>query len=166
MKGYALRARHLSHANGKGTRPDHLIVAVLCLMSLLIAITLLTHGTDSSVLLLGGAAQPKRDAATPVSKPSSIKVSQALVRIDQSSPAQYASRDEHERWWQSTCSTASMTEVFNAYGQHLRITDVLQVEKSIGAIRPDLGLLYPAGIDETARHFGFNTSTLSNPTVS
>src|SRR5260370_8276121 len=51
-----------------------------------------------------------------------------------------------------------MTEVFNAYGYHLRVTDVLKVEAQIGMITPALGLVDPSGVALTATHFGFNTN--------
>src|SRR5579859_2886734 len=84
--------------------------------------------------------------------------SQQLVRISQLDPNQYDSPDEYHTWAYSACSTASMTEVFNAYGRHFRITDVLKVEVRIGAITPELGLLDPSGIQTTAAQFGFKTA--------
>jgi len=51
-----------------------------------------------------------------------------------------------------------MTEVFNAYGRHYRVTDVLKVEARIGEITPQLGLLEDSGIEHTAAQFGFKTS--------
>jgi hypothetical protein len=54
-----------------------------------------------------------------------VNASQQLVRISQLDPAQYNSTDEDNTWAYSACSTASMTEVFNAYGSHYRITDIL-----------------------------------------
>ena len=85
--------------------------------------------------------------------------SQQLQRISQLDPAQYSSSSEFNTWAYSACSTAAMTEVFNAYGHHFRITDVLKVEAKIGAITPDLGLLDPSGIQQTAAQFGFKTSS-------
>ncbi|SRR5579884_1006087 len=84
--------------------------------------------------------------------------SQRLVRISQLDPNQYSSQQEWNTWAYSACSAASMTEVFNAYGMHLRITDVLQVEARIGEITPQLGLLRPEGIVNTAAQFGFKTT--------
>jgi hypothetical protein len=88
----------------------------------------------------------------------SINASQTLVRISQLDPAQYDSTDEYNTWAYSACSAASMTEVFDAYGRHFRITDVLTVEARIGAITPELGLLDPSGIQATATQFGFKTT--------
>ena len=48
-----------------------------------------------------------------------------------------------------------MTEVFDAYGRHFRITHVLKVEAQIGAITSQMGLLDPSGIQQTAAQFGF-----------
>ncbi len=88
----------------------------------------------------------------------SINASQTLVRISQLDPAQYNSTDEYNIWAYSACSAAAMTEVFDAYGRHFRITDVLTVEARIGAITPQLGLLDPSGIQATAAQFGFKTT--------
>jgi hypothetical protein len=83
---------------------------------------------------------------------------QQLARISQLDPNQYDSSAEYNTWAYSACSTASLTEVFNAYGRHFRITDVLKVEARIGAITPALGLLDPSGIQTTAAQFGFKTT--------
>jgi hypothetical protein len=87
----------------------------------------------------------------------SANASQALTRISQLDPNEYASNAEYNTWAYSACSTASMTEVFDAYGYHYRITDVLRIESQIGAITPDLGLVDPSGIASTATKFGFKT---------
>src|SRR6266852_4967242 len=84
--------------------------------------------------------------------------SQRLVRISQLDPAQYGSPAEFNTWAYSACSAAAMTEVFNAYGRHYRVTDVLQVEAQIGEITPQLGLVRPEGIQNTAAQFGFKTT--------
>ncbi len=83
--------------------------------------------------------------------------SQHLARISQLDPAQYSSRAEFDTWAYSACSTASMTEVFDAYGGQYRITDVLRVESQLGEITPDQGLVRPEGIAITAAQFGFKT---------
>lgn len=90
--------------------------------------------------------------------PVHLTASQRLVRISQLDPAQYSSTEEYTLWAYSACSAASMTEVFNAYGNSLRITDVLQVEYRIGEITPSQGLLRPQGIANTAAQFGFKTN--------
>ena len=87
-----------------------------------------------------------------------MNASQQLLRISQLDPAQYNSSSEYNTWAYSACSAASMTEVFDAWGRHFRITDVLTVESRIGAITPDLGLLDPSGIQLTASQFGFKTN--------
>ncbi len=84
--------------------------------------------------------------------------SQRLARIYQLDPGQYATPGDYNTWAYSACSTAAMTEVFNAYGAHLRIADVLKVEAQIGAITPALGLTDPSGIEHTAAQFGFTTN--------
>jgi hypothetical protein len=87
-----------------------------------------------------------------------LNASQQLVRISQLDPAQYNSPEEYNTWAYSACSAASMTEVFNAYGHHYRITDILNVEAQIGEITPALGLLRPEGVEHTAVQFGFKTT--------
>lgn len=116
--------------------------------------------TNSSAANMASSETAPKNVGTPA------PASQTLVRINQTDEAQYASAQEHDTWAYSTCSTASMVEVLNAYGYHYRITDVLQVEARIGAISSSLGLLYPTGIDDTARRFGFVTTTLNTPTIS
>jgi len=87
-----------------------------------------------------------------------VNASQQLMRISQLDPAQYSSSAEWNTWAYSACSTAAMTEVFDAYGRNFRITDVLAVEAQIGAITPQMGLLDPSGIQQTAAQFGFKTN--------
>lgn len=99
---------------------------------------------------------PKQTPA-PQQQAPSINASKALVRISQLDPGEYASRREFDIWAYSACSTAAMTEVFNAYGHHYRITDVLRIEARIGAITPDLGLVDSSGVAHTAERFGFKT---------
>ncbi|GAC1381614.1 MAG: hypothetical protein NVSMB33_08420 [Ktedonobacteraceae bacterium] len=84
-----------------------------------------------------------------------IDATQNLARISQLDPNQYNSADEYNTWAYGACSAAAMTEVFDAYGRHFRITDVLAVEARIGAITPQLGLVDPSGIASTAAQFGF-----------
>lgn len=87
-----------------------------------------------------------------------FNATQSLVRLSQLDPAQYASNKEFTTWAYSACSTAAMTEVFNAYGRHYRVTDVLKVEAQLGEITPQLGLLEEVGIQRTAAQFGFKTT--------
>jgi hypothetical protein len=147
-----------------------LVVVTLCVVSVVMCAALTTYAQRQQILLVSNttAVQPSAVVTgpmVPVTTSSMIDAAKMLVRIDQSSLAQYASQAEHDTWWQSTCSAASMTEVINAYGHHYRITDILKVEAGIGAISPTQGLLTPTGIDQTAQHFGFQTQTLNNPTL-
>ncbi len=89
---------------------------------------------------------------------TSLSASQQLTRISQLDPAQYSSNAEWNTWAYSACSTAAMTEVFDAYGHNFRITDILQMEAQISAITPQMGLLDPSGIQQTAAQFGFKTN--------
>jgi len=95
--------------------------------------------------------------AKTTTQPSNFQASQNLVRLSQLNPAQYNSTQEFQLWAYSACSTASMTEVFDSYGRHYRITDVLKVEAQIGEITPQSGLLEDVGIQRTATRFGFKT---------
>lgn len=94
-----------------------------------------------------------------------IGASKTLKRINQLDPAQYASTQEYNLWAYSTCSTASMTEVINAYGHKYRITDILKVEAGLKEITPALGLLDPNGIDRTVAQFNFQTTWLYKPSL-
>jgi len=91
-------------------------------------------------------------------QPLTYHAAQDLARIGQLDPAQYNSSQEYNLWAYSTCSTAAMTEVINAYGHHYRVTDILKVEAQIGEITPQLGLLEDVGIQRTVAHFGFKTT--------
>ena len=94
-----------------------------------------------------------------------FNASKALVRLSQLDENEYASQTEYDMWAYSACSTASMTEVFNSYGHHYRITDVLKVENAIGAITPQLGLLHDGDIAKTAAQFDFHTHWGENWTL-
>ena len=80
-----------------------------------------------------------------------------LVRINQLDPAQYDSESDYNLWAYSACSTAAMTEVFNFYGRHYRIADVMKIQAQIQEITPALGLIEDVGIQRTAAKFGFQT---------
>lgn len=118
------------------------------------------------------AATPKAAAKT-TSKPTSTQpvftglagASKALVRINQMATDQYSSTSEYNTWADSACSTATMTEVLNAYGHNYRVTDVLKVQSAQHAITPELGLLSATGIDVTVAQFGFQATHLSNATL-
>jgi hypothetical protein len=149
-------------------------VAIICLISLVICITLTIYAQGNRVLLVSSTTavqQPAtKSATTPVASTSTatqgtVNASQALTRIAQAEVSQYASQAEHDQWWASACSATSLTEVINSYGHQYHITDILKVESGIGAISPENGLLYGDGIDQTAIWFGFETTTLNNPSV-
>ena len=120
----------------------------------------LADGTLQSLskeLTVFSASQFNTNDIQTASHVTTLNVSRLLVRISQLDSAQYNSQAEWSTWAYSACSTASMTEVFDAYGRNYRITDVLKVESQIGAITPQLGLLDPSGIQQTAAQFGFKT---------
>src|SRR5437879_5995676 len=120
----------------------------------------LADGTLQSLskeLTVFSASQFNTNDIQTASHVTTLNVSRQLVRISQLDPAQYSSSAEWNTWAYSACSTASMTEVFDAYGRNFRITDVLKVESQIGAITPQMGLVDPSGIQATASQFGFKT---------
>lgn len=90
--------------------------------------------------------------------PQFYGASQNLVRLSQLDPSQYNSTADYTLWAYSACSTASITEVINAYGHHYRIADVLKVEASLNEITPSLGLVEDIGVARTMAKFGFNTN--------
>lgn len=89
---------------------------------------------------------------------TSTTSAQRLIRISQLDRQQYASEQEYEQWSASTCSTASMVEVMDAYGYRYRITDVLHAQIAAHAISPELGLLDNDGIARTVKQFGFRAT--------
>jgi peptidase C39-like protein len=97
-------------------------------------------------------------APPPSQNTPQFNATQSLVRLSQLDPGQYASGQEYNTWAYSACSAAAMTEVFNAYGHHYRVTDILKAEAQIGEITPQLGLLEDVGIQLTAAQFGFKTT--------
>jgi Peptidase_C39 like family len=105
-----------------------------------------------------GSSQLNTNDIQTAAHSTQLSASQQLMRISQLDPAQYSSNAEWSTWAYSACSTAAMTEVFDAYGHNFRITDILQVESQIGAITPQMGLLDPSGIQQTASQFGFKTN--------
>jgi hypothetical protein len=105
------------------------------------------------------------EESTTTSTSTPTNASKALLRISQADVSQYANSQEHATWWASSCSATSMAVVLNSYGHRYRITDILKIESSLGAISPKNGLLYGNGIDTTAARFGFETRTLNKPSL-
>lgn len=140
-------------------------ILVLLGFLLMVSLTLLVHSgladdavqnVSKDLALLSSSLSANGLSLT--SHSSQVNASQQLVCLSQLDPSQYGSSDEYNSWAYSACSAAAMTEVFNAYGRHFRVTDVLQVEAQIGAITPQLGLLDPSGIQQTAAQFSFKTT--------
>jgi len=104
------------------------------------------------------SAQAQQTQQKSAPSPQFYGASKALKRISQLDSAQYNSTQDFNTWAYSACSTAAMTEVFDAYGRHYRIADVLKVEAAIGEITPALGLVEDVGIQRTATLLGFNTN--------
>lgn len=117
--------------------------------------SLFPHHTDWNLVMFYG--NPPSASQSSQNTPK-FNATQSLVRLSQLDPAQYSSNQEFTTWAYSACSTTAMTEVFNAYGHHYRVTDVLKVEAQIGEITPQLGLLEDIGIQRTAAQFGFKTT--------
>jgi hypothetical protein len=137
---------------------------------------LLSHSSQSFWLTSPAVATPavtpqatakaaKSSSATQPTFTGMAGASKALVRIDQMATDQYSSTAEYNMWADAACSTATMTEVMDAYGHSYRVTDVLKVEVGLNQITPQLGLLSSNGIDVTVAKFGFQTTHLSNATL-
>ncbi len=120
-----------------------------------------TNNANSS-----GQQAPAQQQSPAQQQAPAINASRALVRISQLDADEYASQYDYNIWAYSTCSSAALTEVFNAYGHHYRIADVLQIENRLGEITPDQGLLDNVGIARTAAKFGFKTKWGNDWTLS
>jgi hypothetical protein len=153
---------HLTWRNTKESVPFSVIVIGLISIFILgiYALNFVLPHQALINLLLFNLNTPVKTTQT-----SNFPASQNLVRLSQLDPAQYNSTQEFQLWAYSACSTASMTEVFDSYGRHFRITDVLKVEAQIGEITPQLGLLEDIGIQRTATRFGFKTTWGHNLTL-
>ncbi|WP_069803499.1 cysteine peptidase family C39 domain-containing protein [Thermogemmatispora onikobensis] len=138
-----------------------IILSLVLLVMVLLALSMTSALADGGQLTLSAALTFFRNNHSQTldlqTLPHGFNASRSLVRISQLDPAQYSSSEEYDTWAYSACSAASMTEVFNAYGRHYRISDVLHVEAALGQITPELGLVSPEGIAITAAHFGFRT---------
>jgi hypothetical protein len=140
-----------------------LLLIVLFAQSSLANHTLQTFKTFS----LSAARQFSASELTTLSQEQNFtgNASKSLRRISQLDLSEYNSQSDYDTWAYSACSTASLTEVLDAYGRHYDIADVLKVESNIGAITPELGLTSDAGIASTAAQFGFQTSWNDNWTL-
>ena len=133
-----------------------MIIGLIILLFGLYSLTyLFPHHTNWNLMMFYGSSPSTAQSSQ---NPPQFNASKSLVRLSQLDPTQYASNQEFTAWAYSACSTAALTEVLNVYGRHLRVTDVLKVEASIGEITPQLGLLDEAGIQKTAAQFGFKTT--------
>src|SRR5439155_1866256 len=136
-----------------------LILVSVFLLGMVMLRTLMPNAT-----LIGALSWPLSSSNSPSQSQSNsaqdgpYTASKSLVRLSQLDPGQYNSTQEYNLCAYSACSSASMTEVINAYGHHYRVTDILKVESQIGEITPELGLLEEAGIARTVAHFGFKTA--------
>lgn len=139
-------------------------------------------GLDSSgqVLVADNSGKTVRLETTPLSSSvsSTFNASQHLTRIgqvngDNGQPnlAQYnGDYSLWQKWAYDVCSTASMTEVMNAYGAQinghpLTIADTLKYQLQAGAIDPKNGLLSHQGINDTVSLMGFQSTDLSQVTT-
>jgi Peptidase C39 family len=145
-----------------------LVLISVFLLGLFLLHTLLPGAGLSSMGWSGNLSVPASNTSNQsqsVPVQSHAQASQALVRIGQMDPSQYNSKQDFNTWGLSTCSTAAMTEVINAYGHHYRIADILKVEARIGAITPSQGLLDGSGIQQTVAYFGFKTTYMHNESL-
>jgi hypothetical protein len=86
-----------------------------------------------------------------------ITASSGVHRVAQSDPKQYNASYPMQTWERATSSTAAITEVLNAYGYSLRMSDVLPIEQGLGDDSPTTGLTSEAGIAATLDHYLFTT---------
>lgn len=146
--------RGQTHKPVSWTRTIISIVAIFLFGLFLLNILFPHHPSWNFMMLYSNSASKAQSSQnTP-----QLNASKSLARLSQLDPTQYASNQEFTTWAYSACSTASLTEVLDAYGRHFRITDVLKVEASLGEITPQLGLLEEVGIQRTAAQFGFKTT--------
>jgi Peptidase_C39 like family len=117
-----------------------------------------SHSNWNLIMWYGNSTTAQQSSSQSSQFNPQFNASRSLVRLSQLDPSQYVSHQEFTTWAYSACSTASLTEVMNAYGRHYRVTDVLKIEASIGEITPQLGLLHEVGIQKTAAQFGFKTT--------
>lgn len=164
MQDRARATRTVKVTRGHGKRISWMLIGLIAIFS--IGLIFLTNVLPRSPVLnpiwFMENVQPGAQSGTQPQQSQQplpiIGASSALVRLGQLDHAQYNSTQEWNTWAYSACSAAAMAEVFNAYGHHYRVTDVLQVESRIGEITPALGLVEDIGIQRTASLFGFNTS--------
>ncbi len=156
----------------KSWRRPNITLFSLLLLSLLLVVLFALNGWAGQIFqsIRATAISTSPQFVTSILNPdaqngTSFNASKALVRISQLDLNEYASQSEYDTWAYSACSTASMTEVFNSYGHHYRIADVLRVESALGEITPALGLVENAGIANTAARFGFQTTWGNNWTL-
>ncbi len=131
-------------------------VVTLFLLSFYLLNLTLPHSLLWIPVVFGSTNQQTTPVATTTTP--TYTATEHLVRLGQLDSAQYRSTQEYNTWSYSACSTASMTEVMNAYGRKYRITDVLAVESRINEITPQEGLLEESGIQHTGAQFGFKTT--------
>ncbi len=135
-----------------------LLVIVLC--SSVLLTRLLPHQSMLGFMPFYGVDTSTTNSNTTTQKPAApiVKaVASKLQRLSQLDRDQYDSDSEYNTWAYSSCSSASMTEVFNSYGHGYRVTDILKIESGIHEITADEGLLENIGVARTATKFGFNT---------
>lgn len=128
------------------------------IISLFLLNIVFPHNAILNPIWFADSAQPTAVTQQQQQQQQLYGASKAVARLGQLDPAQYSSSQEYNTWAYSACSAAAMTEVFNAYGHHYRITNVLEVEAAIHEITPQQGLLEDIGIQRTAARFGFQTS--------
>ncbi len=134
-------------------------VALVALSVPLLLVTgSVSHAVQPSLASLVSALRRQGLSQVSVSSMGSGVSPLTVQRINQLDPAQYQNWQEYETWWPSACSAASMAEVLNAYGGRYRITDVLAVERQLGAISVQEGLLGDAQIERILQHFHFAVS--------
>jgi hypothetical protein len=136
-------------------------VIVLCLIGFVIGVTLVAYAQSHQILLIS-TASPKRDvqATTVPTIRTTTTLVGAVPHINQTDVSQYADTAELKTWSAVSCSTASLTALFDSYGYTYRITDVLKIQRGQNAISSAGALNGFQGISDTAKYFGFKAENL------
>lgn len=127
------------------------------------------------------ASAPVPTTGTPVAKDvqklakassaQRMTATSTIVRLAQLDASLYDNQNQASAYMYSACSTASMTEVINAWqkvlhtGKTYTIGQVLDTEIAVGAITSDLGLTDDHGIDRTLAKYNLAVTWLQTPSV-
>jgi len=165
-----LESPHEWVVNPRSTRFPHWLKLTLLsgtIFTLCLLLFMQVMNGDRIALIFDSLDPQKKDANTALYAENlgGSNASKSIVRIAQLDQNQYNSPNEYNQWSPSACSTATITEIINAYGHNYRISDILKVEVDQHAISPELGLLEARGIDRTVTQFGFKMVPFQHSTL-